>query len=277
MLRKKILICLSASDDALLENSFIEQNLRHPHNLIVKFHLESIQSNRVLVEAGTGSAVAPSNMNGQSNHFTQLTNGHGDVHTLGGAGSKRQMIYSNSIKELLSECQFADLLIIRKSNYDSQCTHYGQKKNLREVLSKTDCPVLVVPDDHSKVEQILLVYDGSHNALNAIKLLRITMAPLGRELPVTVIIPCSKNNGLSSTQEKMLIEYLRLHFKDLGIHKVCEESVHTLQFAIYPDKNPLMVVNDPDHALPDFLDQELKLFESSSKSKPFRFLVNPEC
>lgn len=278
MNRKKILICLNGNDDALFETEFIEQNLDHPYNLVVKFHLESILNEEVLEPSVMENTGLISRVNGHNGQVPRLENGHngqGDVHTYGAnSNSKRQIIHSSSVKELLNECQFADLLIIRKANFESLCNHYGQKKELKEILKKAECPVLVIPDMLSKIEQILLFYDGSANALNAIKMLRITLAPLCRELPFTVIIPSINESSFSSSQEKMLIEYLRLHFKDLGIHKVCEESAHTLQFAIYPDKNLLMVFNTPNQALPSFLNDELKLFTQGNKSNTFQFFIS---
>lgn len=275
MNRKKILICLNGNDDAHLENEFIERHLDHPHNLVVKFHLESILNDELLEPSLPEGNGAVAYVNGHNGQLSRFTNGQGDVHTFGaGSNSKRQMIYSSSVKELITECQFADLLLIRKSNFEAACNHYGQKKALKDILKKAECPVLVIPDSLSKVEQILLVYDGSANALNAIKMLNITLTLLCRELPVTVIIPCSSEASISATQEKMLIEYLRLHFKDLGIHKVCEESVHTLQYAIYPDKNLLMVINDPNQVLPVYLENELKVFIHGHDNNSFQFLVS---
>lgn len=274
MNRKKILVCLNGNDDAQLEQEFIEQNLDNPHNLVVKFHLESIDTEE-LVDASASGVVAMVNpVSAYQKNLLQTTNRQDDTHIYGNNHNrKRQMIFSNSVKELLAECQFADLLLIRKSNYDSYCNHYGQKKALKELIKKSECPILVIPDLTGKVEQILLIYDGTPHALAAIKMLRVTLTPFCRKLPVTVIIPTLKEGQFNANQEKMLIEYFRLHFKDLGIHKVCDASVHTLQFAIYPDKNLLMVVNQPDQQLPDFLKEELEVLTQNLSSDTFQFLI----
>ncbi len=275
MNRKKILLCLNGSDDGHLETGFIERNLEHPRNLVVRFHLEAISPEEVLE-----TQPAPTNqVNGKHNHplsyYSNVLNGQADVHTLAGSSSsKRQVIHSTSVKELLTECQFADLLIIRKANYESTCLHYGNKKEMRDLLKKSDCPVLVIPDEISDIEQVLLIYDGSIQALNAIKTLRMTMNSLCREMPVTIIITCFNNGNLSSNEEKMLIEYLRLHFKDLGIHKVCEESAHTLQFAVDPEKNPLLVINTTEQELPAYLSDELFLLSQTNHYQCFQFLVS---
>jgi hypothetical protein len=274
MNRKKILLCLNGADDAQLESSFIERNLDHPHNLVVKFHLEGISPEEIL-EASTPS---PRGVNGKSNNhlgqYATVINGQGDVHTYGGgASSKRQVIHSSSVKELLTECQFADLLIIRNRNFESGCNHYGQKKSMREILRKSGCPVLVIPDEISDIEQVLLIYDGSAHALNAIKTLRMTLNALCQEMPVTVIIPCFNDGNFSSNEEKMLIEYLRLHFRDLGIHKVCDESAHTLHFAVDPGRNPLLVINGAELELPAYLTDEIDLLSETNQFFCFQFLV----
>jgi len=274
MNRKKILLCLNGNDDAQLESGFIERNLDHPHNLVVRFHLEGISQEEVMET----SVPNQKSMNGKSNsthgQYAAVLNGHGDAHSYGaGSSSKRQFIHSSSVKELLTECQFADLLIIRNGNFESSCNHYGQRKSMREILRKSGCPVLVIPDEISDIEQVLLVYDGSSHALNAIKTLRMTLNALCRELPVTVIIPCFNDGNFSSNEEKMLIEYLRLHFRDLGIHKVCDESAHTLHFAVDPERNPLLVINGAELELPAYLNDEIDLLSQANQFYCFQMLV----
>lgn len=274
MNRKKILLCLNGADDAQLENSFIERNLDHPHNLVVRFHLEGISQEELVETTVPNQKAVNGKAQNQLGQYTTVINGQGDVHTYGGgASSKRQVIHSSSVKELLTECQFADLLIIRDRNFESSCNHYGQKKSMREILRKSGCPVLVIPDEVSDIEQVLLVYDCSIHALNAIKTLRMTLNALCRELPVTVIIPCFNDGNFSSNEEKMLIEYLRLHFRDLGIHKVCDESAHTLHFAVDPERNPLLVINGSELDLPAYLTDEIDLLSQTNQFYCFQFLV----
>lgn len=274
MNRKKILLCLNGADDAHLENSFIERNLDHPHNLVVRFHLEGISQEEVLETSVPNQKGVNGSAQNQLGQYATVINGQGDVHTYGGGvSSKRQVIHSSSVKELLTECQFADLLIIRKQNFESSCNHYGQKKSMRELLGKSGCPVLVIPNEMSDIEQVLLIYDGSTHALNAIKTLRMTLNALCREMPVTVIIPCFNDGNFSSSEEKMLIEYLRLHFRDLGIHKVCNESAHTLHFAVDPERNPLLVINSGELELPAYLTDEIDLLSETNQFYCFQFLV----
>jgi hypothetical protein len=276
MNRKKILICLNGQDDALLENKFVERHLDHPQNLLVKFHLESIEvedmaAAYVPLQKESLHAVR-NNGNGQYAKVLQKIN---DIHKYSGsASSKRQVIHSTSVKELLTESLYADLLIIRNANYQASCVYYGQKRVISEIFKKAGCPVLVIPDQLSDIEQILLIYDGSPTALMAIKSLRNNLSPLCQKLPVTVLIPCSNGAPVSSSEEKMLIEYLRLHFKDLGIHKICEESAHTMHFAIDPQRNLMIVINHPEQALPDFIEEELLSLREAHAYHYFQFLVN---
>ncbi|MDF9796002.1 hypothetical protein OKW21_001265 [Catalinimonas alkaloidigena] len=273
MYRKKILICLNGKDDAQLEMAFIHLQLAHPQHQIMKFHLESIAVEDLSVAYIAGSvggtqqteAVLGSVVKAKS-HSKVLESQN---------KNKRQSIFSSSIKELITESQYADMLIIRNTNFYADCSYYGQQKSIYEILKKAGCPVMVIPDQLSKIQQIVLIYDGNTTSLSAIKLLRMVLMPICHTLPITVLMPCSKENTLlSSNEEKMLIEYLRLHFKDLGVHKICEESAHTLHFAIDPHKKVLLVYNKPGQSFPLFMEKEIEKFKQAQDNIYFLFQAN---
>ncbi|MFP4092782.1 MAG: hypothetical protein ACLFUB_11545 [Cyclobacteriaceae bacterium] len=278
MNRKKILICLNGQDDAHLESSFIDAHMPHSRNLIMKFQMESIM-NDAYEEAYVQANPKPAfnNQNGHSKDFNGLVDESRDIHEAGKVlqTSKRQMIISSSVKELITESNYSDLLIIRSKNFYASCMYYGQKKPIHEILKKTGCPVLVIPDETARIEQMLLVFDGSPLAFYSIRSLKTTLPMLCSSIPITVLIACSDaTEQFSSYEEKLLIEYLRLHFKDVGVHKVCEESIHTIHFAVDPTQKLMIVSNNQDQKLPDFVAYELDELKQAQDFHFFQFILN---
>lgn len=273
MNRKKILICLGTQDDACLEMAFIEQQLAHPHHFVMKFYLESL----IRDEFGGVYRQSTQSTNVGLESKSQLLNKMPkEVFSSAGLkNGKRQVITSSSVKELLTESQFADLLMIRHTNFHTLCAYYGQKKTMQEVLKKSGCPILVIPDIATYVEQIVLIYDGISTAIHAIKALHMALPDLCRSLPVTVLIPspCSRDH-IPANEEKLLIEYLRLHFKDLGVHKVCEDSIHTIHSAIDNKKKTLIVNNHPGQILPAYITEALQMLMKEQNDHYYQFIVS---
>lgn len=267
MNRKKILICLNGQDDAQLEMAFIHHQLAHPHHQIMKFHLESITVED-LAEAYLPLATQTESPVRQGDSVRATVKAEATF------ANKKQAIYSSSIKELITESQYADLLVIRNQNYYADCTYYGQHKPIYEVLKKAGCPIMVIPDKLSEIQQIILMYDGTLSSLSVIKHLKMVLSPIYRSLPITVLIPCSKASTFPANEEKMLIEYLKLHFKDLGVHKICEDSAHTIHFAVDPHKNILFVNNYPDQSPPTFMREEIEKLKLAQDNVYFLFIAN---
>lgn len=275
MNRNKILICLNTRDDAQLELAFIDKQLAHPHHLVMKFHLESIlrDDDAEAYVLGNLEFVAPK-ADLLASAAQKLIKLREDV-LVPARNNKRQTICTSSVKELLTESHYADLLIIRSDNFYALCAYYGQKKTMQEILKKSGCPTLIIPDEVGNIEQIVLIYDGTASALYAIKSLRMALPDLCLQLPVTVLIPSSQaNEQVTANEEKLLIEYLRLHFKDLGVHKVCENSIHTIHFAIDTEKKALIVNNHPEQVLPAYVAKELQCLKAAQAYHYYQFLVN---
>ncbi|WKN31583.1 hypothetical protein PZB74_21800 [Porifericola rhodea] len=264
MNRKKILICLDVADEGEMEEHFIQTHLHHPENLLLTFYLDNLihsQENELSL-VDHANALRHSAIGKQ-----QITSS--------GKNSKKLSTANHSLKDILNESQYADLLLINETNYHAYCLYYGQARPMEQLLKKASCPLLVIPNKKSLIEQILLIYDASPMALITTQSLNFSLHHLCRKLPVTILLPCLSSHTLFSAQEeKILIEYLRLHFGNLGIHKVCEASSHTLPYALEPNRNLLLVSQSPTSDLPEFLQQELEAIRLTQSFHYFQYIVN---
>lgn len=76
---------------------------------------------------------------------------------------------SFSVKEIVAETRFADLLIISREITLEQDSEKAPSDFLKEILSQNECPVMVAPLTFDGIDEILLAYDESRSSAFAIK------------------------------------------------------------------------------------------------------------
>ncbi|MFN8321676.1 MAG: universal stress protein [Chitinophagales bacterium] len=137
------------------------------------------------------------------------------------------------VQELLNESTFADLLLL-----DSHTTFFtfeekGPSPFLRDLLTDSHCPVLILPHHYSAIEKAVLCYDGSPSSVYAIRMYSYLFTELSG-LKTTVVTVNEKSTNhlkegwnfkdlvhthfgnsdyvvLSGDAEKELIAYLKLN------------------------------------------------------------------
>jgi len=223
MHRKKISIALPPETDASLEVNFIEHFFTEMNCQLVG----------LLVEKPTASSSLVSVVDSIKARWNSAFSGGNRAHVQFHLQSE-EVLEKEELDRIL---HFSDAFIIRRSVLRriqhklpllQEGIHYG--------------PVVLLPDALDEVKQVILHYDGTHAAWLAIKEFVSLFPKLCRQLPITAIIPCSGDSiGGDSQQERSLIDYLRFHFQDLGIHKVCDVDDHNLSVAIDFSQPAIMV------------------------------------
>jgi hypothetical protein len=150
-----------------------------------------------------------------------------------------------TLEALMHETRYADLLVISQETYLASTPSGGQLLPVSRVLEKCDCPVLVVPPQPAALEQVVLTFDGSARAMGGIKQFAYVLAGITQKLPVTVLATYTDSNELTASEEKLFIEYLKQHFRNVALHRICENSERTLLSAVGLNENSLVVVNNP--------------------------------
>lgn len=74
-----------------------------------------------------------------------------------------------AISSLIEESRFADALLISSDLFYNNVSKQQPNFYLEEVLKKSECPVMLVPENYKEPEQIILAYDGSESSVFAIK------------------------------------------------------------------------------------------------------------
>lgn len=116
-----------------------------------------------------------------------------------------------AIQALKHESIYTDLLVI-----DSKETFAHHKEELptrfiRDLLSDTQCPVLLVPQKYSPVKKIILLYDGEPSSVHAIKMFSYLLPEL-KHLDTEVISVNSTGTSLHLPDNKLMKEFMKRHY-----------------------------------------------------------------
>ena len=78
-------------------------------------------------------------------------------------------IEKHVITEVKTESRFADLLVIGSEFFYENLGSDVQEDYIENVLHKSECPVILVPEHYAFPENVILAYDGSEYSVYAIK------------------------------------------------------------------------------------------------------------
>jgi len=243
MHRRKIVL-LGTNDQSFHDQTlWIDQHLQYQTYLLVKLSLALTHQPSDPVKSKVLSSSVENNY---------LSNGSGTA--VSPIRASQQRTYEASFGDVLQEGQFADLLVIEDSLVSATYTQNGSTASLSDLIAQVHCPVLVLTKPLRKVEQLLLFYDGSSQDFSMIQQFSQDYYHFSTSLPTTLLL--LQTRPLPPLQEKLLIEYLKLHYYDLAVHKVSEEYQHLLPVAIDCTKGT-MVVSSRRRPLPNFVTKYL--------------------
>ncbi len=116
-----------------------------------------------------------------------------------------------AIQDLKHESIYADMIII---NVKETLTHYNEKlptRFIRDLLSDTQCPILIVPQRYKPINKIILLYDGEPSSVHAIKMFSYLL-PNMMDLETEVISVNQVHTTLHMPDNKLMKEYMKRHY-----------------------------------------------------------------
>lgn len=119
------------------------------------------------------------------------------------------------LEEVIRESRFADLLLINNNTTFASLFETEPPKFVKDVLRHAQCPVLVLPSEQKRIDEIVLTYNGSFSSMYAIRQFSSLFA--GMISKKVVVLYVDEHNTGTITEEKLLKEYLRIHYKHYEI------------------------------------------------------------
>jgi nucleotide-binding universal stress UspA family protein len=126
-------------------------------------------------------------------------------------------------RELLHETRFADMIIIQNNE---TLTHYSENAPsnfIRELLERTECPVLVVPAVFEPVGKVIFLYDAKPSSVFAIKQFSYLL-PGHQGVPVELVCVKEKGEDDRIPDVHYLREWLKLYYDDVKYSTLAGKS-----------------------------------------------------
>ncbi|MDO6430564.1 universal stress protein [Flavitalea sp. BT771] len=119
------------------------------------------------------------------------------------------------LEEILQNSAFADLILADARIMFSDLLYFPLRITFKDLLADAHCPVLLLREDISQVERIVLAYDGSDSSIYAMKHFSY-LFPIWRSLPAYLVtIQASGDNELEHQQ--YIRSWLPRHFDHVEV------------------------------------------------------------
>ena len=220
--RKRILLCRNqvGNPDSLL--GLISHYFSSADNIFVNLQLKQDQ---LVSEAASANPIA----GGTKGHHSAVKHPPRPRRFYRG--------YEASVRDIQREARFSDFLVVQDADYQTLYTNF-ETTAYPFFLS---CPVLVAPAGEERVEQIILVDDGRPLTYQQIKYTACLFPKVCLATPTTLLIAHPPNKLASVQEEKLWVEYLKLHFAHLAVHRVDHRSSRILPTMVDYAKNALII------------------------------------
>jgi nucleotide-binding universal stress UspA family protein len=143
------------------------------------------------------------------------------------------------ITALARESRFSDLVIISEELFFGNWGDHQPNHFMRQVLHEAECPVIVIPENYTTIERILIAYDGKPQSVFALKLFSLLFPNL-KDLETNIVyVKDDENEHIPDVE--YLEEYACRHFTNLNIEKLHFDASTELTKWIQDKKKALLV------------------------------------
>jgi len=193
------------------------------------------KSEKALFEAGSGHS---SNTLDDDHRFSSLSENRSAFKQSCAAKGVKWLMDTEALltpADIVRETRFADLLIMGSKARPEM----PPSALLREILSRSECPVIVAPAEFEGIDQIVFAYDGSESSMFAIKQFTYLLPQFsdGR----VIYLQVNHNDGHEISSQEKLREFLQMHYSSVGYHVLHGKAGDEL-FAYLSAKKKTMVV-----------------------------------
>lgn len=144
------------------------------------------------------------------------------------------------LASLIKESRFADLLFISGQSFFSNISKDQPNEYMQELLKKTECPVVIVPDQFQVPAKVMLMYDGEASSVYAIKQFAYLFSEMA-DLPVS-LIELTAHPDQKLPDEEEVAELAARHFRDLTLKEMALENKKHFTGWLLDDKETMLVM-----------------------------------
>jgi hypothetical protein len=144
--------------------------------------------------------------------------------------------------EVVKQSTYADLLILSYRIFYNYLSGKPDSSTIYQILKGSKCPVLILPEGTTEVDNIIFTYDNKESSVFAIKAFSNLFARKMKDKIVS-ILTVMPNVDEEIKNEKLLLNLVKQHYNDVGLqllegHNISKEInnfAHNVQ-------NPMVVM-----------------------------------
>lgn len=145
------------------------------------------------------------------------------------------------LQELLKESAFTDLLLIDNKTSFMRIGDRSPSLFLKDLLSESKCPVLIIPDTDVAINWAVIAYDGSDSSVFAMKMFSY-LFPNWNEME-TAIVTVNHSSSNELPQNRDVRDLAHQHFKKLTFHVLNGDPEEELKkFLIRDNIHPIVIM-----------------------------------
>ena len=144
-----------------------------------------------------------------------------------------------ALPELKKESRFADLLVISGELFYKRFIELDHYDYLRDLLHISECPVLVLPEHYKFPSNNILAYDGSEEAVYALKQFAYLFPELAANK--TLLVYAHDKHEKDIPSKDYIVELASQHYTDLTFYRL---DVHPRKYFstwIKNEKSPMLI------------------------------------
>lgn len=142
--------------------------------------------------------------------------------------------------ELIDESRFADLIVIDAETSFNKIYEGSPTEFVKDILKKTECPVIIAPEIFESIDEIVFTYDGRASSVFAIKQFTYLFPQLHNKK--TVIIQANEKGIWDDPDKYNFSEWLQEHYTNLHFEALKGETEKTLFDYLLKRKNIFIVM-----------------------------------
>ncbi len=186
---------------------FVEEIVQDPNEQ--KHHNEEVRTNMKLFRDGCTQR--------EIRHFAHLYKG-------------------NQLQHIIEETRYADAIIVDPSTSLSD-DNKVPSKFIMDILSESECPVMIAPEYFEKTEEVVFAFDGSKSSMRAIKQFIYLMPEFsGRNIHVLHISDEGETGRNDTLEVKQFTEWLNMHFNKISFINL-KGNPREMLFSYFMDNN----------------------------------------
>lgn len=233
---EKILVAINAHKASNAAVDFACYIGRLTHSTLTGLVVNGSKPETVLQEVVNASVVGKGNKQEASQAGIQFFS---DACYIKGIRYNLTTTGESYLQEIINETRFADLLVV-----DPSMSFTGEKAGylsdfIKEILSASECPVVIAPFGFTGVDEIVFAYDGTASSVFALKQFTYLFPELSDKKITVVEVRDEESHSLK--EKEKLSELISRHYSVIG-YQVLTGAAETELFARLIGRKNIFVI-----------------------------------